>query len=103
MVRTCAGGAAGTLPVLGYIGVHKEGVCYSLPAGISGYVIFDPRLGHTVHRTYGSSALESISFSAFDLLRGDPSMVILAWWYVHVSDVPSSLLRFMHYYFSLLH
>ncbi len=23
--------------------------------------------------------------------------LILAWWYVHVSDVPSSPLRFMHY------
>ena len=35
------------------------------------------------------------------LLRGDPSMVvILARWYVHVSDIPSSLLRFMHYSFS---
>ena len=28
-------------------------------------------------------------------------MMILAWWYVHVSDIPSFLLRFMHYYFSI--
>ena len=31
---------------------------------------------------------------------GDLSMVILAWWYMYVSGVPFSLLRFMHYSFS---